>query len=131
MLLAALAAKAQAQLAAGHGGVTIAQRRQAERLVLARVFLVADPHVGRVEQADDRREHRLAARLRADGRRQVGLHALSDARQRGTELEHALELVGVLGDAPVGVVAVLLAAARVTAGGLQMAVGAGQIQTFS
>jgi hypothetical protein len=124
VLLAALAAKAQAQAIAGHGGVAIAQRRQPERLVLARVFLVADAHEGRVEEANDRRQHGVAARHRADRRGEVGGDALPDARQRRAELEHALELVGVLGEAPVGVIAILLAPARVASGRLDMAVGA-------
>ena len=48
--------------------------------------------------------------------------ALPDARQRRAELEHALELVGVAREAPVGVIAVLLAAARVASGRLEVAV---------
>ena len=63
VLLAALAAKAQLQAIARDRGVAIAQRRQPERAIGARVFLVADPHVGRVEQANDRREHGLALGL--------------------------------------------------------------------
>ena len=124
MLLAALAAKAQAQAIAGDGSVAIAQRRQPERLVLARVLLVADAHVSGVEEANDRRQHRVAARHRAHRRGEIGGDALPDARQRRAELEHALELVGVLGAAPVGVIAVLLAPARVASRRLDVAVRA-------
>ena len=102
--------------------MAVAQRGQAERAVRARVFLVADAHKRRVEQAHDRRQHGRAARRGADRRREVGLHALADARQRGAELEHAIELVLVLGETPLRVVAVLLAAARVASGRLQVAV---------
>ena len=59
---------------------------------------------------------------RADRQREVGLHALPDPRQRRAELEHALELAGVARQPPVGVIAVLLAAARVASGRLQVAV---------
>src|SRR5206468_4407767 len=124
VLLAALAAKAQAQAIARDGSVAVAERRQSERLVLSRVFLVADANVGRVEEANDRRQHRLAPRPRADGGGEIGGDALPDARQRRPELEHALELVGVLGETPLGVIAVLLAAARVAPRRLDVAVGA-------
>ena len=122
MLDAALAAKPEADPAALDVGVAVAQRRQAERAVGAGVFVVADPDQGGVEQPDERRQHRLAPRRGSDRRRQVGLDALPDPRQRRAELEHALELAGIARQPPVGVVAVLLAAARVAPGRLQVAV---------
>ena len=54
---------------------------------------------------------------------------LADPGQGGGEGEHALELATRRGGAPAGVVAVLLATARVAAGRLEVAARIGQIQT--
>ena len=88
-------------------------------LVLARVLVVADADVGGVEQVHDRREHPLAAEVAA---RHVLVDPLADLRQRRAEGDHPVVLGLVAHRLPSRVVAVLLAAARVAAGGLQVAV---------
>ena len=51
--LAALAAEGEVHLLATDVDVLIAQGRQAERLVLPHIFLVADPDQRLIEEADD------------------------------------------------------------------------------
>jgi hypothetical protein len=78
---AALALEGQAHFGVAHAGVAAAQRREPVRTVAPRVLLVADAQEGRVEQADDRREHERARRARARAGRQIALHACADAGQ--------------------------------------------------
>ena len=97
-----------------------AQRGRAEALVVAGIFFIADAHMLPVEQPDDRGEDGVASSLRR-------LRSLSTRRaelgQRVAEFEAAFIFGGVLLGAVIGVIAILLAAARVLAGGLDMAVG--------
>ena len=121
---AALAAKAQPQRLALHRRMPVAQRGQAVGTVAARVLLVAHAHQRGVEQPHQRGQHlRPGRRARALAGLQVALHPRADARQRAREGLEPVELGLVLQRAPVGVVAVLLAAARIEARGLQVAVG--------
>ena len=76
---AALAAKAEADVAAVDLGVPVAQGRQAEAVVGLRVFAVADAEQGQLEQPDDRRQHPLA---RQAVPAQIGVDARPDPRQR-------------------------------------------------
>jgi hypothetical protein len=117
---AALAAEAELDLAAVDLHVAVAQRGQAVGLVLARILVIPDAHHGRFEQVDDGRQHLLA---RQAGQAEGAVDFLADLRQRLAELDHALVLHLVAHLAPFGVVAVLLAPARVAPGGLQVAVG--------
>ena len=97
--------------------VTIAQRREAEALVVAGVFVVADANAGGIEQADHDGEHLLA---RQTWQCQV---ALQDAPQLGellAEGHHTAECCAVAKLAPVGVITILFAPSSVAAGGLQM-----------
>jgi hypothetical protein len=95
--------------------VVVAQGGQAEGAVLAGVLLVADADQGRFEQAHDGGQH-LAARQA--GPRQVPLDAGANCRQGQAEGDHAVVLDLVARLPPARVVAVLLAAAGILAGGL-------------
>ncbi|KDS78488.1 hypothetical protein KM22_02772 [Bordetella bronchiseptica KM22] len=117
---AALAGEAQAQPAALQPGMAARDGGQAERAVLARVRAAADPRQRGFEQAHHRGGD-LVRRQAAAG--QVARHAAPDARQGAAELAQLAVLGRVAPGPPVGVVAVLLAAAGVAPGGLQMAVG--------
>jgi hypothetical protein len=101
-----------------HFRVLIAHRRQSDRAVLLRVFLVADPDHRLLEQADDRGEHFFA---RQAALAEVGAGALADLRQRLGEGEQPSVLHLVARVAPPRVIAVLLAAARVAPGRLHVA----------
>src|SRR4029079_9407718 len=116
--LAALAAELEFHAGAIHLHVAVAHGRQAEGIVLLGVTLVAYADAGPLEQLHEEREH-LAARQPGDGH--VGAHLAADARQGPRECGEALELVGVAQLAPARVLAILLAAARVPARGLQVA----------
>lgn len=122
---AALAPEAQPQRRALHGRVPVAQRGEAEGAVAAGVFLVAHAQQRGVEQPHQGCQHLLATgRLgRCRAFLQVARDAGADARQREPEGLEALELGLVLEKPPVGVVAVLLAAAGIDAGGLEVAIG--------
>ncbi len=117
-LLAALAAELEAQLGVLDGDVVVAHRRQAERVVLPGVLLVADADQRLLQELDDRRQDLLA---RQAGPRQVAVSALADAGQRLPEGEHPLVLRLVAHLAPARVVAVLLAPLGVTPGRLEVA----------
>ena len=92
--------------------VPVAQGRQPERPVEPGVLVVADADQRQLEQADDGRQDLLA---RQAARGEVVVTAAPDPRQDLGEGEHALELVGCRGAGASGVVAVLLATARVAA----------------
>ena len=108
VLLAALAAEAEAQRRAVDLDVAVAQGGQAERVVGPRVLLVADADQRRLEQAHDRRQHLLARQAAAAPRSRS-----TRARMRGSAAPKASMRVvlGLVADvAPARVVAVLLAA---------------------
>ena len=116
-----LARKRNLRRSALHRDVPVAQRRQAERLVGARVFLVADPDQRGFEQPHDGGQHAVARERR---RLQVAHDAPAQRRQRPSERQQAAVL---------GRVAHLLASAggsdtacvrAVAAGGLHVAIGA-------
>src|SRR5439155_18702208 len=118
MLDPALAAEHEAHRRAVDRRVLFAHRRQAGRSILPRVFLVADANERLLEELDDSREHFLARQASAF---QIGVGARADARQRARERDETAVLRFVAHFAPARMVAVLLAAARVAAGRLQMA----------
>ncbi len=117
VLLAALAAEGEADLGAGDLDVAVPHRRQAVAAVLARVLVVPDTDEGRLQQAHDQRQHLLARQAAAT---QVAIGPPPDPRQRPRELDQAPVLRLVAHLAPARVVAVLLAPARVAAGGLDV-----------
>ena len=86
------------------------------------IFLVADADMLGVEQPDDRGEHGVAAELAP---LEVLLDPPPQPRQRLAELEQAFVFRALALGAEIGVVAILLAAARIDAGRLEMAVGVG------
>jgi len=102
--------------------VAVAQGRQAERAVFLAILLVSDSNSGLLQQPDDRRQHLLARHARA---LEISIASLSDLWQDLGEGEHAVVLDRVAHFAPASVVAVLLPAAGVTAGRLQMTAGVG------
>ena len=93
-----------------HLQVTAAQRRQPIAAVLLGIAVVADADERLVEQADDGRQH-LLARHAALGH--VPRDGLADARKQAGEVQDALVLVAVAHLAPIGMIDVLLAAARI------------------
>jgi hypothetical protein len=117
LLHPALAPEADLQGGGACVHMPVAQRGQPERAVFGGVFLVAHAHRGAVQQPHDGRDHRLQRQRPAP---QVARHRAADARQGAAELAQAVELLLPLLRLPVGVVAVLLAAPRIAAGGLQM-----------
>jgi hypothetical protein len=100
-------------------GVPIAERRQPERAVQSGVLVVADTDQRQLEQPNHGGQD-LIARQAAHGK--IRVTAPPDPRQRLGECQHAVELVGAPALVPVRVVAVLFAATRVPATGLDMAV---------
>ncbi len=119
VLDAVLAAEVEADRRAANLDVLVVHRRQPERMVVAGVLLVADANQRRLQQLDRGREHLLArqaalAQMTGDGATNLG--------QRFRERDDAFVFVLVLSLAPPRVVAILLAAAGVAAGGLQVSV---------
>ncbi|MNE09113.1 hypothetical protein D3C80_1017810 [compost metagenome] len=121
VVLAALAAKLEGQGGAVHLQMPLVQGGQAEAAVPPRVLGVADADQGDLQQAHRRRQDLVPAGA-AQG--QVMLHPLAQARQLAGEVGQAVELVAGGVTRPVGMIAVLLAASRIAARGLDMAVRA-------
>ncbi len=115
MVPAALADELEADGRPVDLNVFVAQRRQAIGAVGAGVLDVADPNVRQLHQAQHRRQHLVT---RQAPPRQIGVDPLAQPRQRRAELAHAVVLGLIACRVPVGVIAVLLAAARVATGGL-------------
>jgi len=119
VLAARLAAKAQADAIAGHLDVACAKRREPEAAVVAAIALLTDAHERPIEEPDHRGQNLASWQAR---RREVAGDGAPDRGQPGGEVGEAVELVQVAQGAPLHVVAILAAAARVAAGRLQMAV---------
>ena len=98
--------------------MAIAHRGEPERAVLARIAFVPDADEGRLEQAYHRCVHLLARQPRPA---QVRRDPAPDDGQCARELGEAAELILVAHAAPLRMVAVLLASARVATRGLEMA----------
>src|SRR4051794_8356712 len=122
VLDAALAAKSKGKTLAVDAHVPAAQRGEAEGLVLARVLVVAHADERAIQQPHHRGKE-LAARMVRGA--QIVLDAIAQQRQHLAELEHMPELRVVARVAVGGVIAVLLATARVARGRLNVAVGIG------
>ena len=117
----------EVQLASRRLDVAVAQRREAEGLVL----LARTPRCRRGSASSRAGARRWRAPSRAAGRAAPG-RASTRARMRGSasrEGDHALVLRLVAHLAPARVIAVLLAAARVAPRGLDVPAASGQIQT--
>ena len=100
----------------------IAQSSQAVALVSLGVFGVANAKQGCFHQAHDRGEHPLS---RQTAPPQIGFDALPDRRQNPAKRQHLAVFRLVADLAPTRVIAVLLAAALVPSGRLDMAVWIG------
>src|SRR5271154_4696987 len=119
VLHAAFASKVEDRTPVAHeGDVTIAQSRQPETLVVACVFRVADASAGGVKQRYHGRKYFLSRQI---WKRQIASELAAQLRQRIAEGNHTVELRVVAHLPPLRMVAILLAAARVLAGGLQVA----------
>jgi hypothetical protein len=100
--------------------VARAQGGQAEGLVGARIFLIADTHHRQLQQVHDGGQHFFAGQARQLHARDGG----ADGGQGVAKAEHALVLDVVAHLAPARMVAVLLAAPRIAARRLHVAVRA-------
>src|SRR5450631_579008 len=114
MLHSALAAEVQ------HGApvvnktdVTVAKRGEPETLVVPGIFAIADANPGSIEQADYDRQNFFP---RQAGQRQIALEHAAQLRQLFAERHHAAKLCTIAQFAPFGVIAILLASARVPSG---------------
>jgi hypothetical protein len=117
MLLAALAAEMETDAGAPPRHVAGAQRGEPVGTVFARIAFVADADEGPLEQAHHRGNHLVARQAR---QAQVGLHAPADTGQGAREVGEPVVFVFVALLAPGGMVAILLAPARIPAGGLHV-----------
>src|SRR6185295_14553310 len=115
-----LAGKAHHELVALAPKVPAAQGRRAEALVRLGIFLVADADMLGVEQADDGREHRIAAELAP---LEISFDPAAQPRQGLAELAQAFVFRAVPLLAIVGMIAILLAPAGIDSSGLEVAVG--------
>ena len=123
---AALAAVFEDDLGAREVDVAVAHGGKPVAAIVAGIFLIADPNERDLEEAHDGRQDLLA---RQPAARLIFGHARTKPRQCPGKRQHAVELGGVAERAPVGVVAILLAALRIAPGRLQVALAVGQIQT--
>src|SRR5688572_1848548 len=89
VLLARLAAKADAYAFAADLDVPVAQRRQAVAAVLLAIALAADPHARAIEQRYHRGDHLVP---RQAGPREIALDATAYGRKRFGELRETVEL---------------------------------------
>ena len=117
---AALALEVQPERRALDVGMAVAQRGEAIGAVAGRVFLVAHAQEGGVEQAHQGGQHALPVERGVAAGGQVARDTGADARQGLAEGLEPLELAFVLQGPPLRVVAILLATARIDAGGLQV-----------
>src|SRR3546814_10478901 len=92
--------------------MALAQGRRTETPVGERIYLVADAQRGEVEQADDRGDDALGAEGAAG---EIVFQTRAEQRQRVAEGGAAVIFVGVLREAEIGVIAILIAPARVIA----------------
>src|SRR5438045_1853353 len=97
-----------------------AKRRGAKAFVFPRIFLVSDPQLLAIQQADHRGKNRIAFQLSPF---EVPLDPSAKSRQRGAEFTAPL-IFGCIAFQPIiGVIAILLPPPRIAAGRLKMSVG--------
>jgi hypothetical protein len=119
VLYSALAAELEAQLGAIDRDVTSAQRCEPVRLVVARQILRPHADERTLQQPHHGREHFVT---RESLQEDVALDSLPDLPDDFAEVEEALELRALAISPETGMVAVLLAPARVTRGDLEVSV---------
>jgi len=102
--------------------VPVAERGQPEAAIQPRIVGIADPDERGIEKVNDGRDDLPEGQA---GTSHIALHAASDRRQRMGEVEDVLVFRGVADLEEIRMVAVLLAALRITARGLDVAVRVG------
>jgi len=118
MLYAALATKLEHRASVAHeSDMTIAQGRKSEALVIACVFHVADAYARGIEQHHHGCDDLLT---RQTWKRQISSELAPQLRQRRAEGHHMVELCAVAHLPPARMVTILLAAAGILAGGLEV-----------
>src|SRR5205807_9296844 len=117
-MLATLPAKAEPHLGPDHIDLAVSQGRQPKGAVLFSVLVVAHPDPGFFQQPHHGGQHLWTGQSR---QLQVTIGLGADSGERLSEGEHPVVLHRVSNFAPANVIAVLLPAARVRTGGLQMA----------
>src|SRR5258706_6767638 len=120
MVLTALAAELEAQRSAGDVHVPVAQGGEAEGVVLLRIFGVANEDQRRFEEIHNGGENLLP---RQAAPRKILVYPLAELRQRLAKGAEACKFGLVAYASPAGVIAVLLTASSVAAGGLEVTVG--------
>lgn len=120
VLLPALAPKLETQTGASHLDMPVAQGAQAVRLIVARVFQIADTHVSRLQKAHDSGEDFFA---RQSGQAQVLPDTAPDRGKNFCEIEQPVKLGRIANGAPFRMIPILPAAAIIETGCLQMPVG--------
>src|SRR5690349_17563794 len=116
---AVLAADIQMVPAAVDPGAPISHRRQTKARLGVGLFGVADAKEGGLHEPDDGGEHSLPRQAAPP---QIDLDTLADDRKDTAKSQH-LAVLGFVADlAPPGVIAILLAAAIVASGRLNVAV---------
>ena len=109
--------KRKTQRVAADADVVLLHRREAVRIVLLGILFVSDADHRCFEQRNDRREDFFARQARAC---EIAADRSPDAGQGFRERDHAVEFRLVADLAPARVVAILLAAASVPTGCLEM-----------
>ena len=117
---AAFGAKMKMDRLSPHVRMPILHRRQAKGMILPRIFVVADSYQRRFEQPDDGGQNLLA---RQPGAAQIAAHAPANPRQRLAELQQIVVLAHPADGIPARMIAVLLPAFGIAAGGLEMGRG--------
>ena len=115
-----LSGKTHLHLAAAAPEMARAQGCRPEALVFLCILFVTDANILAVEQADDRGQHRVAAELAL---LQVFFDPGAELGERLSELAAAVIFGCVLFRPVIGMIAILLAPARVLAGRLDVTVG--------
>src|SRR5665213_922789 len=100
---------------ADEADMPVAQRRETEALVVTRIFSIADADAGCIQQAHNHSEDFLA---RQAWQCHVAFQNAPQLRQLLAEGNHSFEFRAIAKFAPFAVIAVLFAAARVSARGL-------------
>ena len=117
MHLAALSLEVELKCVPGDANVPVSHRRQPERSVVARIFLVPNANVCRFEQANHDCKH-MFARVRCRG--QIDVDSFPDSWKECAEFKHPIELGFVAHRLPARMVAILFATTRIPTRGLNV-----------
>src|SRR5207237_5162450 len=119
MLFSTLAAKLKVQLRPFDLHMLAAQGSQAKGLVFFGIFFVADADKAYLEEFNHRGQHFIS---RQAGQLEISCHATANPRERVGEGDHVKIFGFIAHFTPALVVAMLLAPARVSSGGLEMTI---------